>query len=111
VPSGDPPNGPPHRQSQVLGRRPAVDDDGEDRVLPQRGLSPAGIAQRIGLQAAAHAGGGVQGVLAVAVLHPAAERHLRQQALAQPLLLQRLGAGGAREIEGSDGHLEQNHVA
>jgi hypothetical protein len=111
MPGGDPPGNHLERTCQAFGCCPAVDDDGEDRVLPQRGMSPAGIAQRIGLQAAAHAGGGVQGVLAVAVLHPAAERHLRQQALAQPLLLQRLGAGGAREIEGSDGHLEQNHVA
>ena len=29
VPSGDPPNDLPHRQSQALGHRPAVDDDGE----------------------------------------------------------------------------------
>jgi hypothetical protein len=59
-----------------------LDDDG---VPPQRGLPSTGIAQKIGLQAGAHAGGGVHGVLAVAVPHTAAERHLRQVALAQPL--------------------------
>src|SRR3712207_4467090 len=82
LPSGNPPNDLLHRDRGALGCGTAVDDDGKDGVLPQRGLPPAGIAEQIGLQAAAHAGGGVQGVLAVAVLHTAAERHLRQAALA-----------------------------
>jgi hypothetical protein len=70
---------------------------------------PASLS-RSGLQAAAHAGGGVQGVLAVAVLDAAAERHLRQVALAQPLVHQRLGAGRTREIERRDGQLEESHI-
>src|SRR3954463_1072918 len=98
VPGGDPPSNLPDWNGQTLCRRPAVDDDGVDGVLPQRGLPPTGIPQKIGLQAAAHTGGGVHGVLAVAVLHTAAERHLRQIALAQPLVLQRLGARRTSEM-------------
>lgn len=38
------------------------------------------------------------------VLDATAERHLRQVALAQPLVAQRPGAGRAGEIERRDGH-------
>src|SRR5688572_3471329 len=61
---------------QPLGRCPAVDDECEHGVLPERGLPPAGVVEEIGLQAAAHAGGCVEGVLTVAVLDAAAKRRL-----------------------------------
>src|SRR3954470_16237477 len=81
VPGGDPPSNLPDWNGQTLCRRPAVDDDGVDGVLPQRGLPPACVAEQIGLQAAAHARRGAEGVLTVAVFDTAAERHLRQIAL------------------------------
>jgi hypothetical protein len=48
----------------------------------QRGLPPAGVAEQIGLEAAPHAGRGIQGVPAVAVLNAAAKPHFRQVPLA-----------------------------
>lgn len=58
VPGGNPPGDIVHRDRGSLGGRAAVNDDAEDGVLPQRRLPPAGIVHEIGLQAAAHAGGG-----------------------------------------------------
>src|SRR3954449_3346818 len=106
VPGGDPPSDLLHRHRQPVGRRPAVDDDRIDGVLPQRGLPPAGVVEEIGLQATAHAGGGVEGVLTVPVLDAAAERRLGQIALAKPLVLQRLAPRRARQVECGDGQLE-----
>jgi transposase len=68
MPGGYPAGNPLERNGEALGCCPAVDDDGEDRVLPQRGLPPAGVAEQIRAEAAPHGGGGVDGVLAVAVL-------------------------------------------
>src|SRR4051812_48454754 len=94
MPGGDPPGNHLERNRQAFGCCPAVDDDGEDRVLPQRGLPPAGVAEQIRLQAAPHASCGVQGVPAVAVFDASAERHLGQVLLPQPVVLERLGPGG-----------------
>jgi len=49
VPSGDPPNDLLHRDREALDRGTAVDDNGEDGLLPQRGLPPACIVQQIRL--------------------------------------------------------------
>jgi hypothetical protein len=64
--------GPP--ASQALGRGPAVHHEGVDGVLSERGLLPAGIAEPVGLQAAAHAHGGVQGVWLLRCPETAVER-------------------------------------
>jgi hypothetical protein len=50
---------------------PAVGDDGEERLQPRRDLPPVDVAEQMGMQSPAHAGGGVEGVLA-AELDPAA---------------------------------------
>src|SRR3954453_23198277 len=110
MPGGDPPGNHLERNRQAFGCCPAVDDDGEDRVLPQRGLPPAGVAEQIRLQAAPHASCGVQGVLAVAVFDASAERHLGQVLLPQPVVLERLGPRRTREIESRNGELQQSDV-
>jgi hypothetical protein len=51
MPRGDPPSDLLERNGEAFGCCPAVDDEGVDGVLPQRGLPPAGIAQQVGLQA------------------------------------------------------------
>ncbi len=56
MPRGDPPGDLLELNAEAFGCCSAVDDDGEDRVLPQRGLPPAGVAEQIGLEAAPHAG-------------------------------------------------------
>jgi cytochrome c1 len=93
MPGGDQSRNVVERKGEAFGCCPAVSDEGVDGVLPQRGLPPAGVAEQVGLQAAPHASGGVEGVLAVAVLYAAAEPHLGQAVLSQPLVLERLGAG------------------
>lgn len=97
-------------QGQAFGSCPAVDDDGVAGVLPQRFLPPTGVTAEVGLQAAPHAGGGVERVLAIAVLDATAELHLGQVVLAQPLVLQRLSARRTGKIQRRDGELEQGDV-
>src|SRR3954464_4814724 len=89
---------------------PAVDHDGEGRVLPQRRLPPSGVAEQIGLHSPTHARGCVEGVLTVAVLDASPEPHLGQPALPQPFVLERLGPGRAGEVERRDGEFEQRDV-
>jgi hypothetical protein len=110
MPRGDPPSDLLKRNGEAFGCCPAVDDEGVDGVLPQRGLPPAGIAEQIGLEAAPQASCGVEGVLAVAMLYAAAEPHLRQVVLSQPLVLERLGAGRTSKIQRRDSELEQRDV-
>jgi hypothetical protein len=69
----------------------AVDHRGVDRVDPQGALPPACVVEQVWLEAAAHAGGGVQRVLAAAVLDAPAELDLGEVALAQALVLERRG--------------------
>jgi hypothetical protein len=110
MPRGDPPCDLVERNAEAFGCCPAVVDDGDDRVMPQRGLSPAGVVEQIGLQAAAHADRGIQGVLAVAVLDAAAQSDLRQVPLAQSLVLERDSPGRTVELERRDGELKQSDV-
>ena len=64
MPSGDPPSDLLHLDREALAYGTAVDHDGVQGELPQRGLPSAGIARQVGLPTTAHAGLGVQGALA-----------------------------------------------
>ncbi len=54
----------------------AVDHRGVDHMDPQAGLPPACVVEQVWLEASAHAGGGVQRVLAAEVLELTAELDL-----------------------------------
>ncbi len=82
-----------HGHPKPVGRCPAVEDDGGDRVCPESGLPAAGLVQQIGMKPSAHAGSGVDGIPSPVAHCPPHGYQVGQVAIRQALVLERLTPG------------------